>query len=75
MEDDEAWYTWVAEPVVVVEGKPLLRYRDEPDSRPLTKRSLNEIIDRVDLWHDTLFPSLSVNGPGGRKADRKGKKL
>jgi hypothetical protein len=74
MEDDGAWYTWAAEPAVGEEGKPLLRYRDEPDCRLLNQRALKEIIDRVDLWHEVLFPSLRLNGPGGGKAERQGAK-
>ena len=69
MENDAAWYTWVAEPVVSEEGKPLLRSSGEPDYRPLHKRALKEIIERVDWWYDALFPSLMVNGPHGGKAD------
>jgi hypothetical protein len=71
MEDDGAWYTWVAEPVEAEGGKPLLHCRDEPDCRPLGKGALKEIIERVDSWYDALFPRLVVNGPGGNKADRK----
>jgi hypothetical protein len=74
MENDAAWYTWVAEPIVSEDGKPLLRFCDEPDCRQLDKRGLKEIIERVDWWYDALFPSLIANGPGGSKADRKGAK-
>jgi hypothetical protein len=71
MENDGAWYTWVAEPTESEEGKPLLRSRDEPDCRQLDKRALKDIIERVDGWYDAIFPSLIVNGPGERKAHRK----
>jgi hypothetical protein len=71
MENDGAWYTWVAEPIESEDGKPLLRWGGEPDCRPLDKRALNEIIERVDWWYDAVFPSLVVNGPGGRKIGRK----
>jgi hypothetical protein len=71
MEDNGAWYTWVAEPVEAEEGKPGLRTCDEPDCRPLDKKALKEIVERVDSWYDVLFFSLSVNGPGRGKAERK----
>jgi hypothetical protein len=71
MENDGAWYTWVAEPIESEDGKPLLRSRDEPDCRQLDKRVLKEIIERVDGWHDAIFSRLIVNGPGENKADRK----
>ena len=58
MEDDGAWYSWVAEPIAPEDAKPLLRFRDEPDCRRLDKGALKEIIERVDSWHDTAFPSL-----------------
>jgi hypothetical protein len=71
MENDGAWYTWVAEPVEAEDGKPLLHFRDEPDCRPVGKGSLKEIIGRVDAWYDAIFPSLVVNGPEGNKGDIK----
>ena len=74
MENDGAWYTWVAEPVESEDGKPLLRACDEPNSRQLDKRALKEIVERVDVWYDAIFPSVIVNGPGASKADRKGAK-
>jgi hypothetical protein len=62
MEDDGAWYTWVAEPAIE-DGKPVLHSDGEPDCRPLTKSALKEIIERVDCWYDALFARLVVNGP------------
>jgi hypothetical protein len=74
MERDGAWFTWVVEPIGSEDGKPLLRSCDKPHCRQFDKRALKEIIERVDLWYDALFPSLVGNGPGGGKADRKGAK-
>jgi hypothetical protein len=71
MEDDGAWYIWVAEPVVSEDGKALLRSCDEPDCRQLDKRAFKEILARVDSWHDALLLTLIVNGPEGTKAERK----
>jgi hypothetical protein len=71
MENDGAWYTWVAEPTMAEDETPVLLSCNEPDCRPLDKRALKEIIERVDLWYDVLFPSLIVNGPGGSKAEPK----
>ena len=70
MENDGAWYTWAAEPIESEDGKPLLRSCDEPDCRRLDKRALKEILERVNLWYDALFLSVTANGPGGSKADR-----
>jgi hypothetical protein len=74
MENDGAWYTRFAEPIHAEGGKPLLQSRDRPDCRPLDMKSLKEIIEQVDVWHDALFPGLTVNGPGGSKTSRKAAK-
>jgi hypothetical protein len=74
MENDGAWYTWVAEPITAEDGTAVLWAGDEPDCHPLDKRALTEIIERVDVWYDAIFPRLIVNGPGGRKANREGTK-
>jgi len=74
MENDGAWFTWVAEPIEAEDGTPKLRCCGEPDCRQLDKRALKEILERVDWWYDAIFPSLIVNGPGGGRADRKGAK-
>lgn len=71
MENDQAWYTWAAEPIEAEDGKPLLRSCDKPDCRQLDNKSLKEIIARVDEWYDGMFHRLIVNGSGGGKADRK----
>jgi hypothetical protein len=71
MENDGAWYTWVAEPIEAEDGKPGLRSCNEPDCRPLDKRALKELVERVDWWYGALFPCLIVNGPAESKADRK----
>jgi hypothetical protein len=74
METDAAWYTWVAEPMESQDGRPQLSLCNEPDCRQLDKKALNEIIERVDLWHEAVFPRLVVNGPRKSKPDRKGAK-
>jgi len=71
MENDGAWYTWVAEPIEWEDRKPMLRSYDEADCRELDRRALKDIIDRVDRWYDAIFPSLVTNGPAGNKADGK----
>jgi hypothetical protein len=61
MEDDGAWFTWVAEPAGLVRGRPKLRIHEHPDCRPLDKRALEEIVRRVDAWYDAVFPGLVVS--------------
>jgi hypothetical protein len=55
-------------------GKSVLRSRDEPDCRPLVKKSLKEIIARVEVWHNAIFRGFTVNGPGRSKTASKGAK-
>jgi hypothetical protein len=71
MEGDGGWYTWVAQPVASADDKSVLRSCDEPDCRPLDRRALRAIIESVDLWYDSVFASLIVNGPEGGKSGRK----
>jgi hypothetical protein len=71
MEDDGAWYTWIAEPVVAEDGKPRLCASDHADCRPLDNRSLKDVLEQVDSWYDAVLPVLVTNGPEGGKVDRK----
>jgi hypothetical protein len=71
MENDQGWYTWVAEPIESEDGKPGLRSCDKPDCRPLDNRALKQIIERVDVWYDAMFPSLITNEPAGNRNNRK----
>jgi len=71
MEKDAAWYTWAAAPEISANGQALLRLQDKPDCRRLDQSALDEIVERVDLWHDAVFPSLTMNGNGAEQADRK----
>jgi hypothetical protein len=71
MDDNKAWYTWIAEPVVRA-GKALLQSHEDADCRRLDNGTLDEIVDRVDRWYDAFFENLvlgSANGsPSGRKS-------
>lgn len=71
MENDGAWYTWIAEPLQSVDGRATLSFRDSPDCHALDKKALRDIIERVDKWYDVHFSFLLGNGPAGGKAHRK----
>jgi hypothetical protein len=64
MADDCAWYSWAAEPAEAEDGRPALCWREAPDSRPLDRKALNEILARVDRWYRAVLPVLVVNGAG-----------
>ncbi|MBA4062823.1 MAG: hypothetical protein C0501_03790 [Isosphaera sp.] len=60
MHGEEAWYSWVAEPVVTAGGDALLPLRDRPDCHPLTAKSAGELLDRVDAWYDAHYRRLAA---------------
>src|SRR5260370_30000529 len=59
MEDNQGYYTWVAEPVVV-DGAPKLLTHSEPHCRKLDREALDTIVGLVDRWYDALFASISI---------------
>jgi hypothetical protein len=63
MQNDGAWYSWVAEPVIA-DGKAQLPLRNEPDCQPLTDDSLEELLDRVDAWYDVHYSGLTAAPTG-----------
>jgi hypothetical protein len=70
MQDDGAWYSWVAEPLV--EGEQAkLRLQTEPDCRLLTDDALEAVLDRVDAWHDAHYASLAAVTPGRKRPNKR----
>jgi hypothetical protein len=55
MEDNESWYTWVAEPVVLSGGGFELLQHDEAACRPLDTEAIDTIVEAVDRWYDAFF--------------------
>jgi hypothetical protein len=66
MEEDQGWYTWVAEPVLE-SGKAHLRMCMDANCKPLGKAALNEIVAQVDRWYDTFFENLVTDSTNGCK--------
>jgi hypothetical protein len=58
MKDDKGWYTWVAEPVIKNSGLAQLLLRSEPISQPLTDKSLESLLDGVNLWYEAHYEGL-----------------
>jgi hypothetical protein len=58
MEENQSWYTWVAEPVVAPDGTFRLRLHDSASCKPLDKAAVNEIVGQVDRWYDAFFGTL-----------------
>ncbi len=53
MENNEGRFTWIAEPVVE-EGKPVLKYHGEADTRKFDKKVLDELAERINKWFDAM---------------------
>jgi hypothetical protein len=60
MQDEGAWYSWVAEPVVAAGGDALLPLRKRPECHPLTAESAGQLLDRVDAWYDAHYKRLAA---------------
>ena len=59
MDDDQGYYTWVAEPAVTDAGPRLLMH-ETPHCRKLDNVALDEIVARVDGWYDAFFGRIAV---------------
>jgi hypothetical protein len=59
VDDDQGYYTWVAEPIVREEF-PVLVMHSEPHCRKLDRSALDEIVDTVDRWYEVFFRRIAV---------------
>jgi hypothetical protein len=59
MDDDQGYYSWVAEPAVTDDGPRLLMH-EAPHSRKLDAAALDEILEQVDRWYDAFFRRIAV---------------
>jgi hypothetical protein len=56
MEDDKGYYTWLIEPVQK-DNRFTLQRKEEPDAKLLNSASLDQILERVNKWYDSLIES------------------
>lgn len=59
MDDDQGYFTWVAEPAVAENGPRLLMH-EHAHSRKLDTAALDEIVGKVDRWYDAFFVQVAV---------------
>jgi hypothetical protein len=59
MDDDQGYYTWVAEPAVAAQGPRLLMH-ELAHCRKLDKAALDEIVDQVNRWYDAFFSQIAI---------------
>jgi hypothetical protein len=59
MDDDQGYYSWVAEPAVEA-GQPRLLMHAAPHCRKLDAAALDDIVQKVDHWYDAFFSRIAV---------------
>jgi hypothetical protein len=69
MENNEGWYTWVAEPVVSSAGDFEIVEHSEASCRPLDTEAINEVVEAVDRWYDAFF-ARAIRETPARKRNR-----
>ena len=60
MDDDQGYYTWVAEPALTEHGLRLLMH-EAPHSQKLDPTALDEIVEKVDDWYDAFCSQIAVH--------------
>ncbi len=67
MENNEGWYTWVAEPVVSSGRDFELVQHGEASCRPLNSGTIDEIVEAVDGWYDAFFAKATRETPAKKR--------
>jgi hypothetical protein len=60
MEDNQGYYTWIAEPVLTGDGKPQLQMHATADCKKLDREALDKMVSQVDAWYGAFFASIVV---------------
>jgi hypothetical protein len=58
LREDQAFYTWLAEPVLAEDGSPRLVQHQQADCKALDDQALDAIVGRVVAWYDALAGEL-----------------
>jgi len=59
MQDDQGYWTWVAEPAVSKDA-PQLLIHSEPHAQRIDRGLLDRIVERVDRWYDAFYARIAV---------------
>src|SRR6266446_10187143 len=62
MEDDQGYYTWIAEPIVARDGNAILERHARAMCDRLETRAVNVIVEKVDRWYNALGPLAPRRG-------------
>jgi hypothetical protein len=60
MDDNQGYYTWIAEPTLTEDGKPRLQVHSTADCKKLDREALDKIVSQVDAWYDAFFANIVV---------------
>jgi hypothetical protein len=69
MENNEGWYTWVAEPVVSSGGGFEIVLHGKASGRPLNTEAIDAIVEAVDRWYDAFF-AKAIREPPAKLRNR-----
>jgi hypothetical protein len=67
MENNEGWYTWVAEPVVSSGGDFEIVQHGEAACHPLDTEAIDKIVEAVDRWYDAFFAKAIRETPARKR--------
>src|SRR5436309_387823 len=59
MDDDQGYYTWVAEPAVMADGPRLIMHA-KAHCRKLDREALDAIVASVHHWYEAFFGTIAV---------------
>ena len=59
MDDNQGYFTWVAEPIIS-DGTPKLDYHEEAHCIKLDREALDHIVDRVNDWYDAFYGMVKL---------------
>ncbi len=59
MENDEGFYQWIVEPIVI-DGSPKLRLNRAKELSKLDKAALDRIVVQINQWYDVLLKALAA---------------
>jgi hypothetical protein len=54
MEGDQGFYSWLMEPKLYDEGAPGLDFVETPDMTKITRKSIDQMLDKVESWYTAM---------------------
>jgi hypothetical protein len=59
MQDDQGYFTWIAEPCVS-QGEPQLLVHSEAHARKFDRELLDNIVEQVERWYEAFYAKIAV---------------